>query len=153
MTAPTTLTRERVDRAEPLDFGRRAPAQAEPAATSQPQAERQAAIRIEITPGGVHIVAEYTGTLGSIPAAIERLRTAGVLDLVKASAPAPAPVSKVEKKAERVTPMYDGDGEACCPVHKRKLSDGAHGPFCSAKARPGQVADKKGYCGLRFVED
>jgi hypothetical protein len=39
-------------------------------------------IVIEVAPDGVHIRAEYTGTLASIPAAVERLRAAGVLDLV-----------------------------------------------------------------------
>jgi hypothetical protein len=95
--------------------------------------------------------------LSSIPAAIERLRAAGVLELVQASAPAanpaPAPTLGATKaKVERVTPTYNADGDACCPVHRRKLSEGDYGLFCSAKAKDGQVADKKGYCGLKFEE-
>lgn len=144
-------TRTQVDRAAPLRFEGRAPA-AEP--TPQP-AEKQANITIEVAPDGLHIKAEYVGTLSSIPAAIERLKAAGVLDLVQAAAPAqPAATTTTtaRAKAERVTPTYNADGDACCPVHRRKLSEGDYGLFCSAKAKDGQVADKKGYCGLKFEE-
>jgi hypothetical protein len=61
-----------------------------------------------------------------------------------------APAAK--PKAETVEPMYQPDGTACCPVHKRALSDGQYGLYCSARAKPGGVANGKGYCALRFVE-
>ena len=46
---------------------------------------KQSNITIAITPAGLHITCEYTGTLASIPAAIEQLRAAGIVELVKAS--------------------------------------------------------------------
>lgn len=152
-------SRHQVDRAAPLRFDGRAP-QAAPAAEAAPQvAEKQANITIEVAPDGLHITAEYTGTLSSIPAAIERLKAAGVLELVKASAPAPtanpAPsptLGATKARVERTAPSYNGEGDACCPVHRRKLSEGDYGLFCSAKAKDGQIADKKGYCGLKFEE-
>ncbi len=54
---------------------------------------------------GLHSIGEYTGGLASIPAAVERLRAAGVLDLVKPTA-ATAPATK--PKDETVEP----DGRA-----------------------------------------
>ena len=134
-------SRQQVERAQPLEF-------------AQP-AERQANITIEVAPDGLHITAEYTGTLASIPAAVERLRAAGVLDLVKPSA-APAfhqgrnsPMGNTPR-AQRVAPAYADDGSVICPVHRKALSYGQYGPYCSAKATGDQVADKRGYCGLRF---
>lgn len=147
-------SRQQIDRATPIRFEDRATEGAEKAA-AQP-AEKQAQIEIAVTPAGLAIRVEYTGTLSSIPAAIERLKAAGVLDLVQASAPAPAqpaatpPTTRAQ--AERVTPTYNSAGDACCPVHRRKLSEGDYGLFCSAKAKDGQVADKKGYCGLKFED-
>lgn len=156
MTMTNFPTRTQVDRAQPLRFDERAP-QSTPSAAKpaiQP-AEKQANITIEVAPDGLHIRCEYTGTLASIPAAIERLKAAGVLDLVQASAPPPAPAAAAapaRAKVERVAPTYNADGDACCPVHKRKLSEGDYGLFCSAKAKDGQVADRKGYCGLKFED-
>jgi hypothetical protein len=125
----------------------------QPVDTTTPLAEKQANIEISVTPAGLAIKVEYTGTLASIPAAIERLKAAGVLDLVHASAPAqPAAATTTRAPAEKVTPTYNSAGEACCPVHRRKLSEGDYGLFCSAKAKDGQVADKKGYCGLKFED-
>lgn len=54
--------------------------------------------------------------------------------------------------SERVAPIYDGDGQPCCPVHKKPLSEGRYGLYCSAKAKDGQAANDKGYCALRFTE-
>jgi hypothetical protein len=135
----TTLpTRQQVDTATPLNF-------------DEKRSERQANITIAVTPAGLHITCEYTGPIASIPAAVERLRAAGVLDLVK-----PAPQASQERpqrtKAQRVTPEYDDAGEACCPVHHRELQSGAFGLFCSAKAKPGEVQNAKSYCALRFAE-
>lgn len=138
----TTLpSRQQVDQAAPLSF---------PERSAQP--EKQANIQISITPAGLHITAEYTGSLASIPQTIERLRAAGLLDLVTASAP-PAPAGQPAKpKAETVEPLYKPDGTACCPVHKRELSEGQYGLYCSARAKPGEAANPKGYCALRFAE-
>jgi hypothetical protein len=91
----------------------------------------------------------FTGSIDQLLATTKRLRELGA-EPASATVQAPAPVEK--RKAERVEPLYKPDGTACCPVHKRALSDGAHGLFCSAKATGEQVADRKGYCGLRFAE-
>ena len=125
-------SRQQVERAQPLDFPERQPA------------ERSANITIEVAPDGLHIRCEYTGSLSSIPAAVERLRAAGVLDLVKPSA-APAAPSK-----PKVEPLYKPDGTACCPVHNTPLSQGQYGLYCSSKAKPGESANAKGYCNLKF---
>ncbi len=130
-------TRQQVDRAGDLDFNR------------QP-AERQANISIEVAPDGLHVRAEYTGTLASIPAAIERLRAAGVLELVSGARVAPTPAEKKNTKAQRVQPLYDGNGDAMCPVHRKPLADGRYGPYCTAKAKPGEEQNDKGYCSLKF---
>ena len=120
-------------RAAPLDFDR-------------PRSERQANIQIEASPAGLVVRVEFTGPIAGIPAAVERMKAAGILELVEKSRPAAKP------KAEKVQPIYDGDGTPCCPVHKRPLTEGQYGPYCSAKARPGDVSNAKGYCGLKFLD-
>lgn len=142
MPTPPLPTRAQIDQAAPLTF------------PDQKPADRNCNIEIAVTPAGLAIRVEYTGTLASIPQAIERLKAAGVLELVQTSAPAqPAATTPTTRApAERVTPTYNSAGDACCPVHRRKLSEGDYGLFCSAKAKDGQVADKKGYCGLKFEE-
>lgn len=111
------------------------------------QAARPVTIAIEVAPDGVHVRCEYTGTLASIPAAIERLKQAGVLELVRPAATQPA-----RKPVQTVEPVYQPDGTACCPVHRKPLSEGRYGLFCSAKAQPGQEQNDKGYCSLKFSE-
>jgi hypothetical protein len=90
--------------------------------------ERQANITIEVAPDGLHIRCEYTGALGSIPQAIERLKAAGVLELVSASRPV-APTNGKVKRPEPIEPWYNDEGEACCPVHRKPLRDGDYGPY------------------------
>ncbi len=63
---------------------------AEPLNMDQQRSEKPAEITIEVTPAGLIVKASYTGVLSSIPAAIERLRQSGVLELVAQSAPPPA---------------------------------------------------------------
>jgi hypothetical protein len=109
--------------------------------------EKQANITIEVAPDGLHIRCEYTGAISTIPAAIERLRAAGVLDLVK-------PVggnTPARKPAERVSAAYDGAGQPMCPIHRKPLSEGRYGLYCPSKAQ-GEHANDKGYCSLRFTE-
>ncbi len=119
-----------------------------PRSGQQAQPELRTTIRIEVAPDGLHITAEYTGTLASIPAALERLRAAGVLDLVK-----PAPVAQQPRRAaERVEPVYKPDGTPCCPVHHKPLTEGRYGLYCPSKAQEGEQANPKGYCSLRFAE-
>lgn len=114
--------------------------------------EKQANITIEVAPDGLHIRCEYTGAISTIPAAIERLRAAGVLDLVQTSKGAhTAPLGATRKPAERVSVAYDGAGQPMCPIHRKPLSEGRYGLYCPSKAQ-GEHANDKGYCNLRFVE-
>jgi len=140
MTMPN-LTRAQIERAGSLEFER--------------PAEKQATITIEVAPDGLHVRAEYIGTLSSIPAAIERLRAAGVIQLVEQSKPATpvAPAATPRRQAApRVEPVYPPDGTACCPVHRKTLSEGRYGLFCPAKAKAGEEQNDKGYCNLKFAE-
>ena len=120
------------------------PRSGRPAEQAQP--DLRTTIRIEVAPDGLHITAEYVGTLSSIPAAVERLRAAGVLDLVKPAA------QQARKPAERVEPVYKPDGTPCCPVHHKPLTEGRYGLYCPSKAQEGEQANPKGYCSLRFAE-
>lgn len=134
-------SRQAVERAAPLDF--------DSARTS----EKLANITIEVGPAGLSVRAEYTGSLASIPAAIERLKAAGVLELVSAAArPAShapsAPAGAASKKSARVQPEYDGNGDACCPKHHKPLRAGQYGLFCPAK----DDSTERGYCALKFEE-
>lgn len=56
------------------------------------------------------------------------------------------------EQAEYVDPIYDGNGEACCPVHRTPLNQGRYGRYCSQRAAGGQAANAKGYCALRFKD-
>ena len=129
-------SRRQVEAAAPLDM-------------EQSRSEKPAQITITVTPAGLSITAEYTGTLSSIPGAIERLRQAGVLDLVERSAPAqPAAPASPKAKAERVTPEYNAAGDACCPKHHKVLKQGQWGLYCPAK----DDSTERGYCALKFAE-
>jgi hypothetical protein len=113
--------------------------------------ERQANITIEVGPLGLTVRCEYSGSLASIPAAIERLKQAGVVELVS-GARHTAPLGNGKAKAERVEPVYQPDGTPCCPVHRKPLSEGRYGLYCPAKAKPGEEQNDKGYCNLKFAE-
>jgi len=82
------------------------------------------------------ITAEYAGALASIPAAIERLRAAGVLDLVSTSRPAaPAPTVALAEKfcpvhADPMKPMSRPDRAGNTHWCTKKVSDG----FCKERA-------------------
>jgi hypothetical protein len=113
---------------------------------------RRANITIEAAPDGLHIRVEYTAELASIPAAVERLKGLGILDLVQASrAPAPA-TNGTKPRAPRVQPTYDGNGDPCCPVHRKPLAEGRYGLFCPSRASGNEAANDKGYCNLKFAE-
>lgn len=114
------------------------------------QPDLKTTIRLEAAPDGLHIIVEYTGNLASIPAAVERLKAAGILNLVQACKPTP---TNGKPKAETVEPLYKPDGTPCCPVHKGALAESQYdGWYCRAKAKPGDVQNAKGYCALRFTE-
>jgi hypothetical protein len=56
------------------------------------------------------------------------------------------------ESVQYVDPIYDGDGAACCPVHRTSISQGRYGWYCSARATGDQAANAKGYCALRFKD-
>ena len=117
----TTLpTRQQVDAAPPLDF-------------SQTRSEKQCTIQVELAPDGLHVRAEYTAGLSTIPGVIERLKALGVVELVSASRPAQGK----NIKAQRVQPGYALDGSPVCPEHDTKLreADGA----CTARTKTRRV--------------
>ena len=145
MPTPPLPNRAQIEAAPPLEFA------------PPPERETRTTIRIEVAPDGLHITAEYVGQLASIPAALERLRAAGVLELVAQGrpasvTPAPAPAAQQRQPAQRVEPFFRPDGTACCPTHNKPLQDGQWGRYCPAKAAPGEPATPKGYCSLRFVD-
>lgn len=140
----TMPTRQQIERAEPLDM-------------NQTRSEKPVSITIEAGPAGLVVRVDYQGTLASIPAAIEKLRAAGILELVQASRPVVtqglhSPMGEKKPRAETVEPIYQPDGTPCCPTHKRPLSEGQYGLYCSAKAKPGENANPKGYCNLKFTD-
>ena len=146
MPTPPLPTRHQVDAAEPLDFP-------PTPARNAPHIDLRTKITIEIAPDGLHVTAEYTGLLDSIPAAVERLQRAGVLELVRQSRPSPAPsatpaAGQQRKPAERVEPAYKPDGTPCCPKHHKPLKTGQWGLFCPAK----DDTTERGYCSLKFAE-
>lgn len=57
---------------------------------------------------------------------------------------------------DRVKPHYNDAGEACCPVHGKRLNEreweGRTFWSCPAKAdtAKGEKANAKGYCSLKF---
>jgi len=139
MSTPA-FTRADVEKAEPLDM-------------NASRKEKDVSITIEAGPAGLTVRVDYQGTLSSIPAAIERLKAAGVLELVSAgNGTNTTGTQHVKSKAETVDPIYQPDGTACCPVHKKPLTEGQYGLYCSAKARPGDAQNAKGYCALKFAD-
>lgn len=144
----TTLpTRQQVDTAGDLDFDAQ-------------RSASQAHISIELAPDGLHIRAEYIGTLGSIPAAVKRMVDAGLVDLVAAhraaplasASPAAAAPQAHKAPAAPAQPFYRPDGTACCPTHNKPLLEGQWGRYCPAKAAAGEPATPKGYCALKFAD-
>ena len=132
----TTLpTRQQVEQASDLDFDAQ-------------RSASKAHISIEIAPDGLHITAEYLGTLGSIPTAVKRLVDAGLVELVNTHRAAPIATNTRQKPAQRVQAEYSSAGEACCPKHKKPLKEGKFGLYCSAK----DDSTERGYCALKFVE-
>lgn len=113
-------------------------------------------ISIELAPDGLHVRIDYDGALRTIPTTIAQLERAGLVELVQTyratPVAAPAGAGQHKPKAERVTPEYDGAGEPLCPVHHKALSQGRYGLYCSAKAKPGESSNEKGYCSLKFTE-
>jgi hypothetical protein len=106
--------------------------------------ERNANITIAMTPAGLAVTVEYTGSLSSIPAAIERLKGAGIIDLVISSKPsAPQKITK----SPRVAPAYSANGDPICPKHGKPLREGNYGLYCPSK----DDTTERGYCAIKFA--
>ena len=133
--------RAQIEAAQPLDF------------PPAPPRELRTTIRIEVAPDGLHVTAEYTGTLAALPDAIERLRAAGVFELVAANRPSSSaqasPAAGQQRKgAKRVEPEYSPAGDALCPKHHTPLRDGKFGRYCPSR----DDSSERGYCVLKFSE-
>lgn len=131
------ITKNGVDRAAPLTFDR--------------PARQDLTITIKARVDGFDTEVCYTGSIDQLLAVTKRLRELGAEPaLVAGGHQLPTPAAR--KPAQQVEPIYQPDGTACCPVHLRPLQPGQYGLFCSAKAKPGEAANAKGYCNIRFSE-
>jgi len=122
----TMPTRQQIDRAEPLDFTPRT--KAEPAT-----------VTAHVVIGGVSMDVTFTAHVEQLPAVAARLVALGATPVQPTTAAAP-----VRKAGEKVSPEWNGAGEAMCPVHKRILKQGKWGMYCSAKG------EDETYCNLKF---
>jgi hypothetical protein len=104
-------------------------------------------MRVAAELNGWPVDLEFSMPPASLDRALARLAELGYTPRQTAAPGAP---SATQQPRPVVEPTYKPDGTPCCPVHKKPLSEGQYGLFCSAKAKDGQAADKKGYCGLKF---
>jgi hypothetical protein len=129
------VTRNGVENADPLPF-------------PDKPARQDLTITVKAVVDGFPVEICYTGSVEQLQALTRKLRALGAEPTI---APAPAAVS-VSKKAQKVEPVYQPDGTACCPVHLKPLQNGRYGLYCSAKARGDEAQNAKGYCSLTFAE-
>lgn len=130
-------TRAQIDRAEPLDFPQR------------PKADLT--ITVKATIDGFPTEVCFTGSIDQLLGVTKRLRELGAEPTV-APATHTAPLSTPRKAAQTVEPIYQPDGTACCPVHRKPLVEGRYGLYCPSRATGDQAANDKGYCSLKFAE-
>jgi hypothetical protein len=130
-------TRQQIDRTEPLDFPQR------------PKADLT--ITVKATIDGFPTEVCFTGSIDQLLSVTKRLRELGATPTIAPAATHTAPLGNSKAKAERVEPVYQPDGTACCPVHRKALSEGRYGLYCPSKAE-GEHAGPKGYCNIRFAE-
>lgn len=108
---------------------------------------RAVPVRVHAALDGWPVDLDLTIAPARLPVALAKLAALGFTPATAAPA-APAQVERPRRP--RVEPVYQPDGTACCPVHHKPLSEGRYGLYCSAKARPGDEQNDKGYCALRF---
>jgi hypothetical protein len=125
-------TRTQIDRAEPLDFPQRA-------------ARQDVTITINAVVDGFPTEVCFTGSIEQLLNITKRLRELGAAPTI---APAEKAATPARKVAQRVEPVYNGAGEACCPKHNRALKAGQHGLYCPAK----DDSTERGYCNLKFKD-
>ena len=135
----TMPTRQQIDRAEPLDFPEKRPV------------KNDLTITVKATIDGFPTEVCFTGSIDQLLSVTKRLRELGATPTV-ATHTAPLGGNMPARKAqERVEPVYQPDGTACCPVHHKALSEGRYGLYCPSSAT-GEHANDKGYCNIRFAE-
>ena len=138
---PTDLpSRAQIERAGDLDF------------EAQRKPRQELRITVKASMNGFPIELAFDGGIQQLPAITKRLREMG------AEAP-PVPRAGTwpgKPKIELTQPAYDGNGDAICPVHKRKIVtrewEGRTFRCCPSKATGDEKANAKGYCALRFAE-
>jgi hypothetical protein len=109
--------------------------------------------QVTLAEGVYRVKVELAITPKQIVGAVKRLAELGLEPLPAAlSAPTANGSARSEgKPAElRQRPAYDGNGDACCPIHNRPLKRGQYGLYCSAKAEP-PIGSDRGYC--RYTAD
>jgi hypothetical protein len=128
-------TRQHIDRAEPLHFPQRRP-------------KADLTITVKATIDGFCTEVCFTGSIDQLLNVTKRLRDLGAAPTI---APAhTATLGNGKRKAQRAEPLYQPDGAACCPIHKKPRSVGRYGLSCPSKAKPGEEQHAKGYGSLRF---
>jgi len=134
----TTLpTRQQIDRAEPLTFPER-------------QTKNDLTITVKATIDGFPTEVCFTGSTDQLLSVTKRLRELGGTPTI-APAHTKSATTPARKAAQRVEPVYQPDGTACCPIHHKPLSEGRYGLFCPSRAA-GEHANAKGFCNIRFTD-
>jgi hypothetical protein len=113
-------------------------------------AKRQRGVSIQLSYHGALV--NFTFDAATAPQVVEIEQSIDTLLKREGWAGVPTVAAAPKPKAERVKPFYDGNGDPCCPVHRKPLKEGQYGLYCSCKAKDGEAANDKGYCNLRFVE-
>lgn len=100
---------------------------------------------------GFHYAADAEMTVHELEQCIDTmLSRPGWAEATTQAAATPAP----RRPLEAVRPNYNGDGEACCTVHRdTPLRQGQRGGwYCPARAKGNEAANEKGYCAIRFED-
>lgn len=124
-------------------------------AESANEQKRQRGVDIQMVYHGAVVAFSFDAAVAPTVHEIEQsidtlLRREGWSGVTPPAAPIRLPAGR--EMAEYVDPVYDGDGQACCPVHRTPISQGRYGWYCTQRAREGQAANAKGYCALRFKD-
>ena len=129
----TTLpNRSQVDRAPALAF------------VERDKARQELTITITARINGFDCDLCFSGQVEQLDAITKRLLDLGAMP----SAPAGPAAAPARKPAQRVEPVYNGAGDACCPKHNKVLKEGQYGLYCPAK----DDSTDRGYCALKFKD-
>jgi hypothetical protein len=109
-------------------------------------------ITIRAVVDGFPIELCYTGSVEQLLAVTKKLRDLGATPTIAPAytAPLSGGTQAARKPAQRVEPVYQPDGTACCPVHHKPLAEGRYGLYCPSRATGDQAANDKGYCSPKF---